>query len=317
MLERVVTTVADTEATPRDVLLLQLTNPRADVIRVVIDDQRPTGRASFAAATAALAVVRGLLEGAVRSVGARLGMSVDGARRLAVAYTGAVDVAGSQMGSYVIPIVLPLEPPVPYPAPSHAEHQEAIGREVTLSLADSLQQLSDLATGERETLGQDWILDRPALLALHDAVGDSPSRVVEFSFVWSRVPAGRRPDLDAVTFDASTVSALFSRFPELTEEAVGYVAVVADRSPPEDQESLEYPITFVGEVETLRRSRPTLRGDLHGRNRAVWVELDDRQYQLAILAHTQQALVRVVGVISERGRATPHFVWIESFELFG
>lgn len=313
MVERVVTALAKIEGIPSDILLLELANPEVDVLRVIIRDGRTGGRTSLAAATAALTAIRGMLEAAAWNIAVGLGISSGRARALASGYGQAIDVALSESGSYVIPVLIPLQVPVPYAVADHTQVRQPIGRQISLALADSLQQLSDLATGRSETLRQDWILDRPALLALRDTVGEVNGREVSFEFVWSPFVDMEAPETETVVFDAASTTTLVSHLPELIDAIVAPGEALHAPLRYEDREELEYPLTFVGTVENLRRPRPTLRGDLHGRPRSVWVYLDEQQYQLAIRAHELRTNVRVVGLIRERGRATPTFVEVESF----
>jgi hypothetical protein len=214
----------------------------------------------------------------------------------------------------VVPVLIPLTPPVPFWVVPADGDGEPLGRRISRALAESLDQLRRLGTGERDTLDQGWILDIQALTALAQATDDRLEDI-GFEFTWSSLVDAPQPVTSRVVFNRQLMQEIERLVPDFSQERTRYETVERHIAHFADREQLEYPIAFIGTVETLRRPRPTLRGDLHGRVRSVWVHLNDEQYQLAIRAHEARLSVLVVGRIRERGAATPSFVEIDRFEL--
>ncbi|MFH0823781.1 MAG: hypothetical protein V2B18_13615 [Pseudomonadota bacterium] len=216
----------------------------------------------------------------------------------AMEYVRRVRIGQSERGSYVVTVISRVPPILHTRTEQLFEMDVPFERQVTQTLARSLQALDHAAehaavTQEMEAFDQ--AVQQGVNANLCDAVAglwgdDEARRNLEFTFAWS--PA-RPPAQDAVR----RVALSSDRVPVIREAG----KQMREREPSPDFE-LSGPVVKLERAETASTGRVTIIGLIDGRQARVVLELADQPYHVAVQAHDSGRTIRANGTLTREGR---------------
>ena len=202
-----------------------------------------------------------------------------------------------QVGSYVIPVVVPLTLPVPTPSNLSIGAGDPYERSVTRTLATAL--LAARSAAEESRPGdlrpfQDAVaqgVSANLCAAIGDLANVASLTGVRFSVDWAHI-ADLVPPPSSVPVHIPR-----ALLPVLADGAAFLTPKDADRQ-----------VSLVGQVEHLDRAEDELEGtigirtSIDGESRMVYLDLSEDLYSRAVQAHDHRNLVLCRGVLHRQGR---------------